>query len=335
MPWAKPLIAEAVAQAAPLLQSVEAQGRFVDAACDQFVTSLLTRVGGTMSRGDQARALLVLGKTKELDAFLTDALREQPEDAELLSMMAALRAMAAERSTGWEDLLHHAREKRRSGAIREAEALYEEGMARFPREVLFWFEHAGIAHYQPDWPEAARRWERMRELFPWHQSWIMGLYVSWRQLGRIEEAEQFIESIMEQFPDFPSAAAAHAQIPLDKGDAQEALRRLKSVRQRFPDQLSSRKLLIDLLIKERALAEAREELGGLIGAGSIGPDLQALTIRLAESPDGLRWLGSVWIPLANSVTDRAWLSNQANELFDRFSPTADCDFLLPWIAKEA
>jgi tetratricopeptide (TPR) repeat protein len=333
LPSAKSIIADAAARAAQALYSMEAQGRFVDEACDRFATELLTKTQTPLSLSDQARLLLVLGRIKDLAAFLANALEQAPDDRELLSMISALQAMDVEDVIGKDELLRRARDKALAGAIREAEALYEEGMARFTSEVLFWFEHASLAQQRRDWPEATRRWEMMRELFPRHESWCMGLYISLRYLGRIKEAEEHLNSVVIRCSDFADAAAAHALLPLDKDDAPAALERLKSVRQRFPNQLSNRKALIELLIKEGDLVGAREELSVLVDEGRVRHDLLELATKLADSPQGFDWLGSVWNSLASCVPDRAWLTNQTVALFNRFSATNKCDFLLPWMPE--
>jgi hypothetical protein len=48
----------------------------------------------------------------------------------------------------------------------EADALSTEGMRRFPHDMTIFANHAWTAHHARDWPEAAERWNCVRNHFP-------------------------------------------------------------------------------------------------------------------------------------------------------------------------
>ncbi len=89
------MIADTASSADPVVCSIETEGLFVDNLRSRFIADVLAKRTSPLSLADQARLLLVMGLTDQLEKFLdhtcNDGLRNpQVGDPVLEDMRAAL-----------------------------------------------------------------------------------------------------------------------------------------------------------------------------------------------------------------------------------------------------
>jgi Flp pilus assembly protein TadD len=289
--WAKPVIAEAASRFDRMIQGIEAGGSFIGTANSKFIASTLARVGGGLSFGDQARLMLVMGMKDEVSNFLEAVCVEHPDNIELKRMLAGICEVKADESVSPDDIISRARALLRAGETTEGEAVLLEGMARFGSNPGIYFEHAWIPCHQRDWKEAVRRWQTVYEQFSHHPVSHIGLTLSLKESGQFVEAETVIMGTMLQFPASAEAAAHHAYIAIAMNDPPEALRRLRSVRDRFPDFLENRRKLIEFLIQQESFDEALREIRDLVERGETTSAFGQAEILLARTPNHT---GAMW-----------------------------------------
>ena len=100
-------------------------------------------------------------------------------------------------------------------------------------------EQAKLAMQQRNWPEALRWWDEARKLSPDHAPAYIGIGNALRAAGKLDEAEKFVGTAAERFPDQEQIAILHAAIANARRDWQAAIPRWESVRQRFPNNLTA------------------------------------------------------------------------------------------------
>src|SRR5947209_267458 len=109
-------------------------------------------------------------------------------------------------------VIESARVARDSGDFAAADALLTEAIERFPAERNLVLEHAWVAHVRHDWPEAAKRWSRVRES---HGSYAVGYSAgaaALRETGRFDEAEALLIGAISRFPDEAQPAIEFALV---------------------------------------------------------------------------------------------------------------------------
>jgi tetratricopeptide (TPR) repeat protein len=94
------------------------------------------------------------------------------------------------------------------GRLDEAEAMLRRAQRRFPRDERVLLDLAWNAHRRQDWPEAVRRWETFRKLFPNDPSSYREGAVALREAGRVAEADALFAEAAARFP--PPAATVAA-----------------------------------------------------------------------------------------------------------------------------
>ena len=92
----------------------------------------------------------------------------------------------------------------------EAEATLAAAVERFPAEPEPYIDYARVAEARGDWPEAALRWELVRESFPDRAAGYVGGAGALRELGRADEAEALTAEAAERFSTDATAAAEYA-----------------------------------------------------------------------------------------------------------------------------
>jgi tetratricopeptide (TPR) repeat protein len=125
----------------------------------------------------------------------------------------------------------------RLGRLDEAEALLAAAVAMFPNELGPLHEYAGLAQYRRDWPEAVRRWERMREMHPEDPRGYQGGVSALRAAGQQEDAEELLTAAVARLPGHMAKLVEYAstvQVRLDWG---MVARRCEEMRQAAPDNL--------------------------------------------------------------------------------------------------
>jgi tetratricopeptide (TPR) repeat protein len=165
------------------------------------------------------------------------------------------------------------------GHSQEAEKLLGVAVARFPERRSIAVNYAQSATERRDWPEALRRWDVVRIRFPDRPEGYSRAAEAQRTLGQAEVAERVLAAAATRFPEHRSIAIDYARSATDRGDWQEALRRWKTVRARWPDRPESYLRMVEAM---RALGrwDAAEKV--LAVAAARFPENRSIAIDYAK-----------------------------------------------------
>ncbi|HXQ53712.1 MAG TPA: tetratricopeptide repeat protein [Stellaceae bacterium] len=228
------------------------QDAATDANCDaalRILADLGPQFADTV-RGylDGARALREQRRFAEAEIVLTAAMTRFPDASapvtehawlahigrdwpEAVRRWEHLRGRYPDVPTGFSSGAVALREVGRQG---EAERLLEEAIERFPSDRGTLTEHAWLALIKRDWPEAARRWERVRQRYPGEaEAYLRGaaaLAATWR----LDEAEKLAEEGIRRFPHNEALANEYAGFAMRENRLDEAARRFAAMRENFP-----------------------------------------------------------------------------------------------------
>ncbi|HEX6840444.1 MAG TPA: tetratricopeptide repeat protein, partial [Stellaceae bacterium] len=128
---------------------------------------------------------------------------------------------------------------RDGGDFAGAEALLDEAMQRFPDEPGPVIDYAWVAHMRRDWPEAALRWQRVRERCATYPVGYTAGAAAQRELGRLDDAAALLEMAVARFPAEPGPLVEHAWFANHRRDWQAAIGLWEAVRRRFPAQIAA------------------------------------------------------------------------------------------------
>jgi tetratricopeptide (TPR) repeat protein len=221
-----------------------------------------------------ADALSAQGRLEEAEALLTEAVTRFPED----QRSAVEHGWSANHRRDWPEAVRRweavrqrypdevagycgaAQALRQLHRLDEAEAVISDAMQRLPASSEVYVEHAWIAQDIRDWPEAARRWERVRERQPDHVAAYAIAGEALAQAGRFDEAEALVAEARQRFPDTPLPFAAAARVAEAGRRWPEAAERWREAQQRFPAEaeLALRLYEAELRLAEAAGATSRE-----------------------------------------------------------------------------
>ena len=187
-------------------------------------------------RFDEAEALLAEGAAR----FPGDAgfaiesawlAHRRGDFAAAMAAFARVREMLPNHPAGFTGAALALRER---GELEAAEALLRDAIERFPAEAGPRIDHAWIAHVRRDWPEAARRWEQVRERHDSHSVGYSAGAVALREAGRVDEAAALLGTAVARFPAEPNPAIEQAWLAHHRRDWQTAIGQWEAVRRRFP-----------------------------------------------------------------------------------------------------
>ena len=151
-----------------------------------------------------ARALVEMGKLDEADKLLQELRYDSRSCMRYILRWPTSRHDAATTTPSnkcWEEILRRfplvqfgyyeaAQRFAAMGKISEAEDVLRQAVERLPQEIRPAVEYATFAHDRKNWPEAARRWQALREAFPDRRdAYILGAQAL-QELGRLDEAVQ-------------------------------------------------------------------------------------------------------------------------------------------------
>jgi len=208
-----------------------------------------------------AVALRELGRFDEAETLLRDAMARFPNDpgpaigwaalshgrqdwAAAAERWARLRAEFPQQAVGY---ALGAAALRALARHTEAEAVLDAGVEHCPGDATLAIEHARIAHAARDWPEAARRWARVRACAADQPGGYAAGAQALHESGRRDEADTLLTQAVRRFSDQPELAIEWARLGAQQSDAGEAVRRWELVRQRHPDQLAGHLGLVQAL----------------------------------------------------------------------------------------
>jgi tetratricopeptide (TPR) repeat protein len=121
----------------------------------------------------------------------------------------------------------------------EAEALLTEAVTRYPNEIGPLIEYGGLAHHRRDWPEAVRRWARLRERHPQYPGGYQASASALREAGQLDEAEALLAAAVPRFPTHLAMLLEHGLTAQARLDWPAAVQRWERVRQVTPDNVTA------------------------------------------------------------------------------------------------
>lgn len=123
-----------------------------------------------------------------------------------------------------------------AGRATEADRVLHDGQQRFDQNFGFMLGRAWLAHNCRDFAAAADRWTELRESFADSPSGYSGGAISFREAGRLDQAEALATAGMERFPDDLGLAIERAQVAQARRDFTTAAAHWDRAVERFPDQ---------------------------------------------------------------------------------------------------
>jgi predicted Zn-dependent protease len=124
---------------------------------------------------------------------------------------------------------------RESGRHDDAEALLQSALLKFPGEEAPVLEHAWLATARRDWPEAARRWARVRESFPQLVVGFQRGAAALTEMWQYADAEALLTEGMLRFPNESELLRDYAWIALSQRREDEAAQRFARLCELFPN----------------------------------------------------------------------------------------------------
>ncbi len=175
----------------------------------------------------------------------------------------------------------------REGRHDAAEALVAEAIALFPLNAWAAHSYADIAVRRADWPEAARRWQGVRERLPADYAGYTNGAHALAQMGQFDAAEALLRWAVEHHPDRPEPWIGMATLAVRRKAWDAAADAWTLVMQRFPD----------LATGYGGAAQASLHAGRVADAEAIG------AAGVAKFPNDL-WVAEVYAGLA--AYQRRW-----------------------------
>jgi|GEM_PF-829485 len=123
----------------------------------------------------------------------------------------------------------------RLGRLHEADGLLARGLTMHPAHATLAVEHARVAQFRADWPEALRRYHHVLARFPGRAEGFAGGGLALSMLGRGGEADELLRRGMELFPRSAPVAVEYARVAQVQANWPEALRRWEQVMAKFPE----------------------------------------------------------------------------------------------------
>ncbi|MGD0109579.1 MAG: hypothetical protein ABSC06_36960, partial [Rhodopila sp.] len=260
-----------------------------------------------------ARAMRSSWRHEEAEALLEEGMRRFTDVSDLV----AEHAWTALHLNRWDDAgerFHTLRERfpgvadgwqggaavlRGQFRLNEAEAMLEQAMERFPHLPQFALDHAQLPvapHFAQDknWPEALRRFERLREAFPSFEAGFVASVRALNDAGRPAMAEALARSAGERLTASPALAVQYAEAAESRQDWPETIKRYSAVRDRFPDQPAGEVGMARALAASGCFAEAetllRETMARLPSQSAPFGEFAELATRQERWTEALeRW----------------------------------------------
>ena len=120
----------------------------------------------------------------------------------------------------------------------EAEATLASLIASDPSDASAAVWHAWVAHGRGDWPEAARRWEKVRKNWPEHEDGYFGGGGAYVAVLNFDAADSVYRNGILRFPPRPHILDAFARAAHERRDWDEAANRWTVLRTIFPHELN-------------------------------------------------------------------------------------------------
>jgi tetratricopeptide (TPR) repeat protein len=187
--------------------------------------------------------LIGLKRYDEAEALMREALRRFPSDRFYLTGLAHIaeqRGDFAECLKRWdtagdgpmgdaEASLHRGICLRALDRLEEAEAQFDKASRIAPKEIFSWIERARASDQRKDWPESAARWKDLADRFDFGPGFA-GYARAITELGRIDEAEAYLERALPSKPSDLEIAVTRGFLAQKRGDTEAAIDRWALVR---------------------------------------------------------------------------------------------------------
>jgi tetratricopeptide (TPR) repeat protein len=248
---------------------------------------------------EAAVALSYMGRGKEAEALVLDAIRRFPsnaipiraaasvaevrQDYELaLQRWADHRSVAPENRAGYVGALQILQKTRR---LDLAGTVMEDAEERFPRDPKVLQLLAAIAAREGRWQEADAHWRKLVEMYPERPDFSlsaalapMGHRRSRRE--RLPEILARLDALHEKFPDFIPAYLAHLSALRDGRQNAEAEARSRDWCERFPDNMQLALVRVSLFEELGRFDEALSLLQALRQPSPAASAVEAAYIRV-------------------------------------------------------
>ena len=235
----------------------------------------------------------VARRFEEADITLSEALKTFPDHPSLLicsawvaqqsgeleealERWARVRIIARTNPVGYSAAVHV---HQKLGQHHAADALAVDGLVRFPGDAPLLLNYAWSAHHAKRWPEAARRWQAVREhVFDGKIGYVQGAHAL-RQAGDLAGADAMLAEGLRHFPEDRELLTSAASLATQGQNWTQAWRRWRGVRVNFSDARVAYLLEARALFRLNAFEEA--EMVALAGA-RLFPDDGELMLEAAR-----------------------------------------------------
>jgi tetratricopeptide (TPR) repeat protein len=167
----------------------------------------------------------------------------------------------------------------RTGQLDAAFDLLRQAGDRFPDDPGFLIDHGWLALQRRDLDAAAAHWAIVRGRLASHPAGYVGGGITFRELNRLDEADQLLRIAVDRFPKDAGAVIEYARIAQRRNDWPEALRRWEAVTAAFPDRTDGLTGAATVLAELGRLQEAEQRLAS---AMSVHPGDPACAIEYAR-----------------------------------------------------
>jgi len=192
------------------------------------------------------------GRYQEADAIYIEALELFPPNRQIFVDFAwnsDAQGARAETIRRWQQVKEHFPDVpeayRRMGTClvdegrwEEAEAILQEGMTKLPDRAELFIDHAWYAEWKGDLPEALKRWETVKTLFPHCPEGYWATGKTLMDLGRLEDAEVLLAPSLRMFPDDRHVLEINGWLASRQRSVQKADEIWAEFRSRFPDEMA-------------------------------------------------------------------------------------------------
>jgi tetratricopeptide (TPR) repeat protein len=189
---------------------------------------------------------------------------------------------------------------RRLGEFRQADAIYNAALARFPDNLDLLKDFAWTAEEQRDIHEAVRRWRDVLARFPDVDIAYVRCGVLLLDAGRWDEADAVLSDALRRFPDSAEALSSYAWVAQNQCNWTEALKRWERVIAKFPQLPRPRLWAAQVLMELERFDEASNVLAPALRMSPDDRDIVVASGWVATRRRDVLEAEKIW----SSVRDR-------------------------------